>query len=67
MLKIIEITKIIRIKMNTLNLILKACLNQEHENKYYLMTYYFKKLFLAKQNYDITNKELLIIVIALQY
>ena len=31
------------------------------------MTYYFKKLSLVKQNYDIVDKKLLIIVIALQY
>ena len=67
MLKMINTTKSIRIETNASNLIISACLNQNNEGKYHSMTYYLKKLFLTKQNYDIANKELLIIVVVLQY
>ena len=67
MLRIIDIIKSIRIEMNAFNLVISACLNQEYEGKYYSIIYYFKKLFSTKQNYDIANKKLLIIVVALQY
>ena len=67
MLRMIKATKFIRIKVNALNLIIKACLNLKYEDKHYSMTYYFKKLSLAKQIYDIANKKLLIIVTTLQY
>ena len=67
MLKMIDITKTIRIETNASNLTLNACLNQKYEGKYHSMIYYFKKLFSTKQNYDIANKELLIIIVALQY
>ena len=47
-LKIINIIKLIRIETNALNLIINACLNQKYKNKYYLLIYYFKKLFSIK-------------------
>ena len=67
MLKIIDITKSIRIETNAFDLIINAYLNQEYKDKHHSMIYYSRKLFLAKQNYNIANKELLIVVIALQY
>ena len=48
MLKMINTIKLIRIETNALNLIINACLNQKYEDKYYLLIYYFKKLFLTK-------------------
>ena len=57
MLKMIDVAKLIRIEINALNLIIKACLNQKHESKYHSITYYFKKLSSTKQNYNIFDKK----------
>ena len=48
-------------KIDTLNLVIKACLNQKHKKKYFVI-YYLKKLSLIEQNYDIYDKKLLTIV-----
>ena len=66
MLKIFDITKSIRIKIDTLNLVIKIYLNQKHKNKQYLVIYYSRKLLLIKQNYNIHNKKLLTIVTTLK-
>ena len=61
-------TKSFRIKTNASNLIIRAFLNQKNDNdKWHSMTYYLKKLSSTKQNYDVVNKKLLTIVIALNY
>jgi hypothetical protein len=53
-------------KIDASNLVIDACFNQLHEDMWHPMTYYFKKLSLAKQNYDIHNKKLLAIVATLK-
>ena len=52
-------------KTNALNLIIDACLNQENEGKQHFVTYFSRKLSSTKQNYDIHDKELFAIIIAL--
>ena len=67
-LKISNMTKSIRMRINALNLIIKAFLKQKNNNdKWHSMTYYSRKLSSTKQNYDIVNKELLTIVVALNH
>ena len=61
-----NIKKPITIKINILNLIIKACFSQKYKNKQHLIIYLLKKLLLAKQNYSIYNKKLLIIVVLLE-
>ena len=58
--------KSIRIEMNASNLIIDVCLNQKNEGKQYFVTYFSKKFLLIEQNYDIHDKELLIIIIFLK-
>jgi hypothetical protein len=40
---------------------------QERDSKWYLIAYYLRKFTSAKENYDIYNKKLLVIVVALEY
>ena len=40
---------------------------QEHNRKIYAIAYYSKKISLAELNYDIYDKELLAIVLALDH
>jgi hypothetical protein len=44
-----------------------ACATQEHNGKRHPIAYYSRKMSLAEQNYDIHDKELLAIVLALQH
>ena len=53
-------------KIDALNLIIGACLNQESEGKQHFVTYFSRKLSPVEQNYDIHDKELLAIIIALE-
>ena len=58
--------KSIRIETNASNLIIDACLNQENEDKQHFVTYFSRKLSSTKQNYDIHDKELFVIIISLK-
>jgi hypothetical protein len=52
------------IKMNVSNYVIKACLNQkDKDRRLHLVVFYLRKMSLIKRNYNIHNKELLIIVI----
>jgi len=53
-------------KTDASDLVIDACFNQLYEDMWHLVTYYFRKLLLAKQNYDIHDKKLLAIVAALE-
>jgi len=58
---------LIRVKTDILDFILGACLLQKHIDKvWHLVVYYSRKLTLLELNYDIYNKELLSIVVALK-
>jgi len=58
---------LIRVEIDILDFILKACLLQKHVNRvWHLVIYYNRKLILPELNYDIYNKELLGIVAALK-
>jgi len=58
---------LIRVKIDILDFILKACLLQKHADRvWYLVIYYSRKLILLELNYDIYNKKLLGIVTALK-
>jgi len=58
--------KLERMKTNALDLAIDACFSQLYEGMWHPVAYYFRKLLLAKQNYDIHDKELLAIVAALE-
>jgi hypothetical protein len=55
-----------RMKTDALDLAINACFSQSYEGMWHLVTYYFRKLLLAKQNYDIHDKKLLAIVAVLK-
>ena len=53
--------------MDLLDFILEVYIVQKYKNKIqYLVTYYSQKLTLAELNYNIYNKELLVIIIVLK-
>jgi len=61
-----DLRKLERMKIDALDLVIDACFSQSYEDMWHLVTYYFKKLLLAEQNYDIHDKKLLAIVAALK-
>ena len=65
-LKIYRLTLLIRVKIDTLDFVLGVCLLQKHREVQYLVIYYSRKIILLELNYDIYNKELLVIVIVLK-
>jgi len=65
-LKMFDLKKSRRMEIDALDLVIDACFNQLYEGMWHLVAYYSRKLSLAKQNYDIHNKELLAIVVALE-
>ena len=65
-LKMFNIQKSIKIKIDASDLAIETYLSQKYKEKWHFITYYSKKLLLIEQNYDIYNKELLIIITALK-
>ena len=65
-LKIYTLNLLIVIKTDVLDFILGIYLVQKHPNRWYLVVYYSRKMTLLELNYNIYNKELLGIVIALK-
>ena len=57
----------IKIEIDASDLIIKACLNQQANDKWHFAAYFSKKLSSAEQNYDIYDKKLLIIIAVLKY
>jgi len=58
---------LIRVEIDILDFILKACLLQKHaDGVWHLVIYYSRKLTLLELNYNIYNKELLSVVAALK-
>ena len=66
MLKLYDPKKEIRIESNASDLTVKACLNQKYDGKQHSIAYLSKKLSSAEQNYDVHDKKLLTIVVALE-
>jgi len=58
--------KLERMKTNALDLVIGACFSQLYEGMWHSVTYYFRKLSPAEQNYDIHDKKLLAIIAALK-
>ena len=56
--------KLIKIKNNISNLIIRA--NLKYEDKWYPVAYILKKILPTKQNYNIYNKNLLAIIVLLE-
>ena len=66
-LKIYKLKLPIRVKIYLLDFILGVYIVQKHKDKIqHPVVYYSKKLTLLKLNYDIYNKELLVIVAVLK-
>ena len=65
-LKIYQLILFIRVEINILDFVLRACLLQKHNTIQYLVVYYSWKIIPLELNYNIYNKELLGIVAALK-
>ncbi len=66
-LKIYQAVLLIKVKIDTLDFIVGAYLQQKYKDKVqYLVVYYSHKIILLKLNYNIYNKELLAIIIVLK-
>ena len=59
--------KPIRIETDASNLVLGACITQEKDRKQHPITYYSRKFTLTEEQYNVYNKELLAIVLAIKY
>ena len=58
---------LIRVKIDLLDFALGAYLMQKYKDKvWYLIVYYSHKIILLELNYNIYNKELLVIIIVLK-
>ena len=57
-----NIKKSIQVETDASDLAIKACLSQQYDGKWHSVAYLSKKLSSAEQNYDIHDKELLVIV-----
>ena len=55
----------VEIETDAYDIAIRACLTQVHKSKRHPVAYYLRKMSLAKQNYDIYNKELLAIIAVL--
>ena len=66
MLCIFRPNKLVRIETDTLDLVIGVYICQRREGKWHLVAYYSRKMIAPKQNYDIYNKELFVVVSALQ-
>ena len=66
-LKIYQLRLLIKVKINTLDFILEVYIVQRYNNEiWHLVAYYSKKITLLELNYNIYNKELLVIVTVLK-
>jgi len=66
-LKIYQLILLTRVEIDILDFVLGVYLLQKHIDKvWYLVVYYSRKLTLPELNYNIYNKELLGIVVALK-
>ena len=66
MLKMFDLIKDIGIEINASDLTIEACILQIHNEKWHPVTYFSRKLTSIEQNYNIHDKELLIIIAALK-
>jgi hypothetical protein len=60
-------SELLRFKTNALDLAIGIYAKQERDGKYHLIAYYLRKFSSAEENYDVYNKELLAIVVVLEY
>ena len=65
-LKIYKLSLLMKIKMDILDFTLKIYLVQQYPDRQHPVTYYSQKITPVELNYNIYNKELLGIVIALK-
>jgi hypothetical protein len=49
------------------DLALGACITQEKDRKWHPIAYYLRKFILQEERYDVHDKELLAIVLAIKY
>ena len=65
-LKMFDSTKNIRMKIDVSDLTIGACILQMHNEKWYSVIYFLRKLTSMKQNYNIHDKKLLTIIATLK-
>ena len=53
--------------MDALDLVLGACITQERDRQWHLIAYYLRKFLGLEEQYNVYNKELLVIVLALEH
>jgi hypothetical protein len=49
------------------DLVMGMCAKQERDGKWHLVAYYLKKFTSAEENYDVYDKELLVVVVLLEH
>ena len=59
--------ELVRIEIDASDLVIGACLCQQKDGKWYPVAYYLRKMSPAEQNYNIHDKELLVVVYSLQH
>jgi hypothetical protein len=57
----------LRFKTDALDLAIGLCAKQERDSKWYPIAYYSRKFLDAEENYDVHDKELLAVVVALKH
>jgi hypothetical protein len=65
MLRIFDPKLLIQIETDASDIIIGACLTQEHNKQRHPLAYYSRRITPAELNYDVHNKELLAIVTSL--
>jgi hypothetical protein len=59
--------ELLRFKIDVLDLVIGMYVKLERDSKWYLIAYYSRKFNSIEENYDVHDKELLAIVILLEY
>jgi hypothetical protein len=59
--------KPLQLKTDALDLALGACITQEQDSQWHLIAYYLRKFLGLEKRYNVHNKELLAIVLALEH
>ena len=53
-------------KTNASDLVIKACLSQKSDEKFHFIAYFSRKLLSAKQNYEVHDKKVFVIIVILK-
>ena len=62
-----QTNQLAKIETDASDLAIGACLYQQKKDKWHLVAYYSRKITVLEQNYDIHDKELLVVVESLKH